>query len=118
MIGAIDMADADWNHAATIQELDEAGGLLGRSVRGVAVALYHADGMYFATSDRCTHGRTSLSTGYLDGFLIECPLHQGLFDIRTGEVKGPPCFKPLPVFPIRRDGDNLLVDLGSVPKKE
>lgn len=39
---------------------------------------------------RCTHGAANLCDGYFDGKNIECPLHQGLFDARTGEAKAAP----------------------------
>ena len=105
------MSDPVWVRAASTAEIDEAGGLLGRSVCGVAIALYGVGGEYFATANTCTHGQASLSEGYLEGFLIECPLHQGLFDIRTGEPKGPPCTKPVRTMPVRRQGEDLLISL-------
>jgi naphthalene 1,2-dioxygenase system ferredoxin subunit len=107
------MTDSNWTRVATVDEVEQAGGLLGRTTGGVAIALYHVDGAYFATTNICTHGQALLSDGYLDGYLIECPLHQGLFDVRTGEVKGAPCTHPIASFPVRREGDALLVDVGS-----
>lgn len=74
-------------------------------------ALYLVNGEVFATSNRCTHGGARLSDGYLEGHLIECPLHQGLFDIRTGEVRGPPCTRRLRVYPARLEGDSVLIGL-------
>jgi naphthalene 1,2-dioxygenase ferredoxin component len=111
--GVFVMSSSVWIRAASVQEVDEAGGLLARMVNGVAITLYGVESTYYATSDQCTHGQARLSDGYLDGFLIECPLHQGLFDIRNGEVRGAPCTIPLPVFAVRREGDDLLVDLSS-----
>jgi nitrite reductase/ring-hydroxylating ferredoxin subunit len=105
------MADSEWIRIASASELREAGGLLGRSIRGVLLAVYEVGGTCFVTSDVCTHARARLSNGYLDGFLIECPLHQGLFDVRTGEAKGPPCTKPLRTFAVRREGEDVLVNL-------
>ena len=55
------------------------------------VAVYNLGGAYFATDDTCTHGHASLAEGYIDGSLVECPLHGGLFDIRTGLPAGAPC---------------------------
>jgi naphthalene 1,2-dioxygenase ferredoxin component len=77
----------------------------------VRVALYKAGGEYFATSLMCTHGQASLADGYLDGHLIECPLHQGLFDIRSGEAVGPPCYEPLKTYPVRLVGGVLEVEV-------
>ena len=98
-----------WIRVASVAELEDSGGLLGSSVGGVPIALYAVDGEYFATSDTCTHGQARLSDGYLEGHLIECPLHQGLFDIRTGEVKGPPCSKAIRTLPVRENDGMLLV---------
>ena len=108
------MTDSEWICIASATELREAGGLLGRSIRGLPLAVYEVSGAYFVTLDRCTHARARLSEGYLEGFLIECPLHQGLFDVRTGEVKGPPCTKPLRTFAVRCEGEDLLVSLKSL----
>jgi len=44
----------------------------------------------FVSMARCTHGAANLCDGYFDGKHIECPLHQGLFDARTGEAKAAP----------------------------
>ena len=44
---------------------------------------------------RCTHGAANLCDGYFDGTHIECPLHQGLFDARTGKAKAAPARVPL-----------------------
>ena len=103
------MTGSEWIRIASIQDVNDAGGQLGRAVDGVSLAVFAVDGNYYVTQNDCTHGMASLADGYLDGCLIECPIHQGLFDVRTGEVKGPPCTEPLHVFEVRRDGDGLFV---------
>ncbi|MGY6126801.1 non-heme iron oxygenase ferredoxin subunit (plasmid) [Paraburkholderia strydomiana] len=60
------------------------------------LAVWRVDNLAFVTDDTCTHGDASLVlTGMLDGFSIVCGLHQGEFDIRTGEVRAAPCSKPI-----------------------
>ena len=108
------MTDETWIRLASTSEVKDSGGILGRSIGGVPLAVYEVDGAYFVTSNRCTHGRARLSGGYLDGYLIECPVHQGLFDIRTGEAKGPPCTEPLPTFPVRHEGEHILVSAAAL----
>lgn len=44
---------------------------------------------------RCTHGAANLCDGYFNGTHIECPLHQGLFDARTGAAVAAPARVPL-----------------------
>src|SRR5579859_5143997 len=99
-----EMTESEWIRVASVTELREAGGLLGRSIRGIPLAIYEVSGVCFATLDRCTHGEGRLSDGYLEGFLIECPIHQGLFDVRTGEAARPPCVEPVRTFSVRREG--------------
>lgn len=95
--------------AAGLAELGGADGVLAASVEGRSLALYLVEGEVFATDDLCTHGAARLSEGYLDGHLIECPLHQGLFDVRDGAAAGAPCAVPVRAYPVRvEDGDVLI----------
>lgn len=80
-------------------------GVAKASVNGISVALYAVEGEYFATADLCTHGKASLADGYLDGDLIECPLHQGTFNVKTGEAVDAPCSVAVRTFPVKlQDG--------------
>lgn len=58
-------------------------------------AVYDTIDGIFVSLARCTHGAANLCDGYFDGKYIECPLHQGLFDARTGEAKATPARKRL-----------------------
>lgn len=49
------------------------------------VAVFNADGALYAVDDTCSHQDASLSEGWLEGCLVECPLHAASFDLRTGE---------------------------------
>lgn len=74
-------------------------------LQGQAVALFHVDGCVYATQDTCTHGNASLVDGYLIGDEVECPLHQGMFNVRTGQATAAPCVEPLRTFRVEvRDG--------------
>lgn len=100
-----------WVKVATAAEIAE-DAMIGVLVEGEDVAIYNLDGVYHATENICTHAMARLSDGYLEGGTIECPLHAGLFDIRTGCALAPPASIPLRVFPVRLDGDDILIDLG------
>jgi len=63
-------------------------------VDGVQVALFNVEGQVYAIDDRCTHGNAWLSEGELDGFEVECPMHAGVFDIRSGAVLCQPATRP------------------------
>lgn len=74
-------------------------------VGGTKITLYAVDGDYYATADLCTHGAASLADGYLDGELIECPLHQGTFNVKTGAAVGAPCTVAVRTYPVKlQDG--------------
>jgi len=77
---------------------------------GVQLAVFQVGENYYVTQDHCTHGPGSLSEGYLEGKEIECPFHQGRFDVTTGEPTSPPCTIRLRTWNvILRDG-KILVD--------
>jgi len=54
-----------------------------------------ADGTVYAIDDTCTHQRASLADGFLDGCMVECPLHATCFDLRTGLPDRPPAKIPV-----------------------
>lgn len=75
------------------------------------IAIYHLPGGEFrATDDLCTHGQAFLSEGWLtDEGHVECPLHGGCFDVRTGEATMAPCEIPIRTYEVRVDGNELFV---------
>lgn len=99
-----------WVAAASLAAV-EAEQVLSARADGVALALYSVDGAVYATAELCTHGAARLSDGYLDDGIIECPLHQGLFDVRTGEAVGPPCTQAVRTYPVRIEDGQVLVQL-------
>lgn len=97
-----------WIRVAALAELPEGTTRL-VEVNGNDVCLYNLGGTICATQDMCTHAEASLADGFIDGDAIECPLHQALFDIRTGKVLNPPAMEDLRVYPVRVDGDQIRV---------
>jgi len=60
---------------------------------------------FYATDGLCTHGKTHLADGLIQGNQVECPKHNGRFDVSDGSVKRPPVCKALGTYPIEdRDG--------------
>lgn len=73
------------------------------------IALYNVDGEIFATSNICTHAFASMCDGYQEGDEIECPLHEGRFNIKTGEALCPPVSDALRVFEVKLEDGKVLV---------
>src|SRR5215472_13499934 len=99
-----------WQRVASLSEID-VDGVLGVDVNGSPVALYRLSNEVFATSGVCTHAMALLSEGFVEDGKIECPLHQGQFDIRTGEALGPPVTTGIQTFAVKVEGDDVFVDL-------
>jgi nitrite reductase/ring-hydroxylating ferredoxin subunit len=76
-----------WIFAAQVDAIGDGKPVVARAW-GDEVAVYRVGTDYFANSNFCTHAISRLSDGHLDGFVLECPLHQALFDIRTGRCTG------------------------------
>ncbi len=76
-----------------------------------SIAVYNIDGEYFATDDECTHGAASLAEGLLDGDVIECTLHFGAFNVKTGEAVSAPCSVPLRTYKVAVRGGQVVVEL-------
>ncbi|PZU10787.1 anthranilate 1,2-dioxygenase ferredoxin subunit AndAb [Sphingomonas sp.] len=79
--------------------------------KGVPLALFRKDGHCFALHDLCTHGQARLSDGFVEDGCIECPLHQGLFDIETGEPRSAPVTEAVRSFPAREHDGRIQVAL-------
>ncbi|WP_421994185.1 non-heme iron oxygenase ferredoxin subunit [Reyranella sp.] len=99
-----------WHKAADAAELDGKD-VVGIEVAGREIAIYRLDGEFFATANICTHQFALMSDGYVEGNCVECPLHQALFDIRTGAVVEGPAEEALRTFPVRVEGTEILVEL-------
>jgi 3-phenylpropionate/trans-cinnamate dioxygenase ferredoxin component len=54
------------------------------------IAVFNDNGEFFAIDDTCTHAQASLSEGWVEEGQVECPLHSGIFCLRTGDVVGLP----------------------------
>jgi len=80
-------------------------------VMGLHLALYHVGGEWFCTDNVCTHAFALLTDGWLEEHVIECPLHAGQFDIRTGKGLGPPIDADIKTFPVRVEGEAVMIAL-------
>lgn len=69
------------------------------------VALINLDGSFYALSDICTHQDASLSDGEVIGDEIECPLHGGAFEIKTGLPANFPVVVPVETYEVKVEGD-------------
>jgi 3-phenylpropionate/trans-cinnamate dioxygenase ferredoxin component len=78
---------------------------------GTPVSVVKTEGEVFAIHDVCSHANVSLSEGEVEDCQIECWLHGSSFDLRTGKPSGLPATEPVATYPVRVDGDDVLVDV-------
>lgn len=78
---------------------------------GPPLAVFNVDGSFYATSNVCTHNIAILTDGYFEGETVECPLHGGCFNVKTGEPTSFPCEKPLKTYAVLREGDELYTEV-------
>jgi anthranilate 1,2-dioxygenase ferredoxin subunit len=78
---------------------------------GHPLAVFRLGDELFALRDKCSHGNARLSDGYIEDGCVECPLHQGLFDIRSGAPRSAPCTVPVRSFPVRVVAGRVEVDV-------
>ena len=102
------MSDGIWHEVA------DAGGVAEEEpikvmVGDEEIALFNVAGEIFATSNICTHAMASMCDGIQEGHVIECPLHEGKFDIKTGAALCPPVIEPLATFEVKVEDGKVFV---------
>jgi 3-phenylpropionate/trans-cinnamate dioxygenase ferredoxin component len=79
---------------------------------GRTFAVYRLEGdAYYATDGLCTHEKVHLADGLVMGAIIECPKHNGRFDVRTGQAKGAPVCVDLKTYPVKVEAGKVMLDL-------
>lgn len=102
------MSDDSFVTVAKTSDL-EPGQMMYVEVGDEPVCLINLNGEYHALNDICTHQEASLSEGSIDGDEIECPLHGGAFNIRTGDPVAFPVVTPVETYEVRVVGDEVRV---------
>ena len=80
-------------------------------VKGKPIALFNVDGQFFAVDNACTHRGGPLAEGEISGHEVTCPRHGARFDIRTGEVVGPPAQRAVARYGVRVTGTDIEVEV-------
>ena len=101
---------SDYQRACAVDDVED-----GAAVRvvldGVPVAVVRSSGEVYAIHDVCSHANVALSEGEIEDQTIECWLHGSRFDLVTGRPTGLPATQPVPVYPVKIDGDDVLVSV-------
>jgi naphthalene 1,2-dioxygenase ferredoxin component len=101
----------EWLDAAADADLWEGAGTP-VVLQGREIALFRIGTETFATDNLCTHGHARLCEGFVEGFEIECPVHQGRFDLRSGAATCAPATEAVKTYPVKIEGGRVYLALG------
>jgi naphthalene 1,2-dioxygenase system ferredoxin subunit len=102
------MSNAPWVDALSADKLPT-DDVIGIVAAGRDIAVYTVGDAVYATDNICTHGQARLCDGFLDGHEIECPLHQGKFDVRDCKPNCAPVTEALRSYPVKIEGGRVLL---------
>jgi 3-phenylpropionate/trans-cinnamate dioxygenase ferredoxin component len=100
----------NWTKVCTLSQLEEESAI-GVEVGAEQVCVARSNGQVYALRDVCSHADIPLSEGEVDEGTVECWLHGSRFDLSTGMPDGLPANRPVPTFPVKVEGDDVLIGL-------
>jgi nitrite reductase/ring-hydroxylating ferredoxin subunit len=101
---------ADFGMVAKTNEIEPGQARL-VDVQGKQIALFNVDGKFFALANTCTHRGGPLAEGEISGHEVTCPWHGATFDVRTGEVVGPPAQQAVAPYGVRVTESDVEVEM-------
>ncbi len=101
----------NWISLARLADVAE-GTAVAVETMGLQLAVYHLEGGEVCVTDNvCTHAFALLTDGWFENGMIECPLHAGQFDVRTGQGQGAPIEEDLRTFKTRIVDGDIQIEL-------
>nr|WP_218623876.1 Rieske 2Fe-2S domain-containing protein [Granulicella sp. dw_53] len=94
----------------SVAEAPAVGHVQEAEVDGVAICLANVNGELSALDNWCPHRLGPLGQGWIEGDAVICPWHSWAFNMKTGQAEYP-VHEHVDVFPLKVEGDNLLVDI-------
>lgn len=91
------------------------GGMRSFDIGGESILIANVGGRFFAIGNTCTHHEGELAEGFLDEneCTVECPVHNAVFSLESGEALESPAELPVPTFPVSVEDDEIYIDLSS-----
>jgi 3-phenylpropionate/trans-cinnamate dioxygenase ferredoxin component len=103
--------EGSWVRVASLSQCAANGCVHAATGRGEEVVLVRWDDEIYALEDNCSHQDFPLSDGSVEDGQIECVFHGAKFDIRSGRATQLPAIRPVRTFPVRIEGDEILIQL-------
>ena len=100
-----------WKEVATVSEFEKTDRKLVDLGDEKYIGLFKLDDGYFAIDGTCSHEKASLVLGEVSDHEVMCPLHGARFDLRTGRHLSLPAVRPVGSYPVKLEGDKILVKI-------
>jgi nitrite reductase/ring-hydroxylating ferredoxin subunit len=101
-----------WYQVATVADLAD-GEMMAVEADGRELLLARVDDGFYAVDNLCTHAEGWLDMGFLlpESCEVQCPLHEGRFDLRSGKATQEPASEPLHAYKVRVEDGQILVEI-------
>ena len=106
----IDNKTENWIFVADKVEIEE-DDLIRFDHKDKTYCIYYIDDGYYATDGICTHENVHLEDGLVMDGEIECPMHQGIFNIKTGKAISPPACEDLKTYQTKIEDDKIYIKI-------
>lgn len=106
-----------WVRLCGLSEAPAVGKVTEAEVEGVEICLANVNGELSALDNICPHRQGPLGQGWLEGEAVVCPWHSWTFSMKTG-LSEYPVHEKVDVFPVRVEGEDVLVQLELKPREE
>ncbi|MBO9610150.1 MAG: Rieske 2Fe-2S domain-containing protein [Paenibacillaceae bacterium] len=105
------MSEQQWVHACDVDDIEEED-VIRFDHEDRTFAVYRTEkGDFYASDGYCTHERFHLSNGLVMGNVIECPKHNGRFDIPSGAAKRAPVCVDLKTYPVKVESGKVWIHI-------
>lgn len=104
---------ANWIEVCNESDIDT-DDLIRFDYKNLTFCIYHLSDGFYATDGICTHEAVHLEDGYIEDGMIECPMHQGVFEIKTGKAKMLPACKNLKTYQVKVENEKIYINLDQI----
>jgi naphthalene 1,2-dioxygenase system ferredoxin subunit len=101
---------SNWTDVGSDADLFEGAGIA-VTPAGHDIAIFKLEDGVYAIDNLCSHGNAKLCDGFVEGYLVECPFHQALFDVRDGTVTCGPATEPAKSWPVKIENGRVFLNL-------
>lgn len=78
-------------------------------MNGKKIGVFQIEDAYFALENVCPHAYALLTDGFIEDETVECPLHEAIFDIKSGKLLSGPADRNLCTYALKIEADKIYI---------